>query len=199
MNDRELRQALRELPRDGASEGFERRVLEKIEALNRDDPARPPRWSTTPARRWAAVAATLTLSVALALVLARYYSQPRPETRPEMGSSAPQATAAGPAPTSNPAAAQAPAPMRGAGRPSEATLRDLRAERADLAAELAELKRLVASGPGGGAADGTGAGTGDPVLYLGGDDRVELVLDLGRLADESAGRAVPTTFRDGGS
>jgi hypothetical protein len=60
-------------------------------------------------------------------------------------------------------------------------LRELEAERARLASELDELKRL--------------AGTDDsvdPVIYLGGDDRIDLVLDVGRLARQ--GTAVPAGY-----
>jgi hypothetical protein len=65
-----------------------------------------------------------------------------------------------------------------------ARLERLQAERARLAAELQDLKQM--------------ADTTDPVIYLGGDDRVDLVLDVGRLArdqrDRRAGRIEPATY-----
>ena len=63
-------------------------------------------------------------------------------------------------------------------------LERLQAERARLAAELQDLKQM--------------ADTTDPVIYLGGDDRVDLVLDVGRLArnqlDRRSGRVEPTAY-----
>lgn len=58
--------------------------------------------------------------------------------------------------------------------PGEARRAALEAERARLAAELAELRRLTTELERDSA----------PVLYLGGDEEVDLVLDLGRLARE---------------
>lgn len=56
--------------------------------------------------------------------------------------------------------------------PAEARREALEAERAHLEAELAELRRLTTELERDSA----------PVLYLGGDEEVDLVLDLGRLA-----------------
>jgi len=58
--------------------------------------------------------------------------------------------------------------------PAEARRAALEAERARLAAELAELRRLTTEL----------REDSSPVLYLGGDEEVDLVLDLGRLARE---------------
>ena len=66
-----------------------------------------------------------------------------------------------------PGAGSAPAP-------AEARRAALEAERARLEAELAELRRLTTELERDSA----------PVLYLGGDEEVDLVLDLGRLARE---------------
>jgi hypothetical protein len=54
--------------------------------------------------------------------------------------------------------------------PRRARLEALETERALLAAELEEIRRLAAEPT--------------PVLYLGGDDEIDLVLDLGRLAQQ---------------
>lgn len=58
----------------------------------------------------------------------------------------------------------------------EARRETLEAERARLAAELAELRRLTTEL----------AEESTPVLYLGGDEEVDLVLDLGRLAQDGS-------------
>ncbi len=62
-----------------------------------------------------------------------------------------------------------------------ARLERLEAERARLSAELQELKRM--------------ADTADPVIYLGGDDRVDLVLDVGRLARRHQAGVEPAAYR----
>jgi hypothetical protein len=59
-----------------------------------------------------------------------------------------------------------------------ARLEALETERARLAVELAEIRRL--------------AEEPTPVVYLGGDDEVDLVLDLGRLARERPAGPSPT-------
>ncbi|MHB0972437.1 MAG: hypothetical protein ACYC7A_09670 [Thermoanaerobaculia bacterium] len=56
-------------------------------------------------------------------------------------------------------------------------LEQLRAERAAIAAELEELKRLTAE---------------PPVVYLGGNDQVDVVLDVSQPASD----AVPVSWRD---
>jgi len=61
---------------------------------------------------------------------------------------------------------------RAARHERQARIQGFEAERQRLAAELEEIRRLAATPP----AD-------PPVLYLGGDEDVDLVLDLGRLAD----------------
>jgi hypothetical protein len=63
-------------------------------------------------------------------------------------------------------------PGAGSPAPAEARRQTLEAERARLEAELAELRRLTTELREDSA----------PVLYLGGDEEVDLVLDLGRLA-----------------
>jgi hypothetical protein len=71
----------------------------------------------------------------------------------------------------------APAPPPAADR-APAQLGALEAEHASLAAELAEIRRLAEEPV--------------PLLYLGGDDEVDLVLDLGRLARERPRQLIPT-------
>jgi hypothetical protein len=70
---------------------------------------------------------------------------------------------------------------------AEATVTEptLDESRARLRAELEELKRQTED------LTESWAASSDPVLYVGGDDRVELVLDVDRLAAAQRGRAVP--------
>lgn len=87
---------------------------------------------------------------------------------------APLAWNLAPAPDATPG--DAPGPAR------EARLDALEAERARLVAELEALRRLAEEPV--------------PVLYLGGDDEVELVLDLGTLARaEDPARPLPADYR----
>lgn len=86
-------------------------------------------------------------------------------------------------------------PLAGSGDPAAARERRARvealeAERLRLAAELDEIRRLAAD-----------LREPAPVLYLGGDERVDLVLDLDRLIpDEARGTgATPASYRRPGS
>ena len=72
----------------------------------------------------------------------------------------------------------APALPPAAERARPARLDALEAEHASLAAELAEIRRLAEEPV--------------PLLYLGGDDEVDLVLDLGRMARERPRQPIPT-------
>lgn len=71
-------------------------------------------------------------------------------------------------------------------RERRARIEALEAERLRLAAELAEIRRLAAS-----------LREPTPVLYLGGDEDVDLVIDLDRLARERPAGigATPATYR----
>jgi pimeloyl-ACP methyl ester carboxylesterase len=73
----------------------------------------------------------------------------------------------------------------GAQRRRQARHEAFEAERQRLAAELEEIRRLAATAP-----------DPSPVLYLGGDEDVDLVLDLGRLAERRPAGATPTDYRD---
>lgn len=75
---------------------------------------------------------------------------------------------------------------RAAERERRTRIEALEAERLRLAAELEEIRRLASS-----------LREPAPVLYLGGDDEVDLVIDLDRLAQERpAGTgATPTAYR----
>ena len=74
---------------------------------------------------------------------------------------------------------------RTAGRERQARIQAFEAERRQLAAELEEIRRLAATTQG-----------ASPVLYLGGDEDVDLVLDLGRLAESRPGGTgvTPTAY-----
>ncbi len=161
MSREPLRQALRSLPRERAGADFTPRLLARLAAECRaaspPSALRGPRWRTA-----AAVVALAGLLAAGGVTLSRIASRPE---------------AAG-----DRAAPAAPAPERAARR---ARRERIEAERARLATELAELKRM--------------AGAGEPVIYLGGDDRVDLVVDVGRLARRrrsgEAGRMEPAAYR----
>ncbi len=162
MSDQELRDALRSLPRPGASPGFTRRVLSRCKRRRL-----PPSFLRT-LRPAPVVAATLALALALAAPFVLPVAD-GPESAPAV---------------SDPRAAEGRPIESGSAEPSRERLR---AERARLAAELEELKRLAASP--------------DPMLYVGGDDRYELVLDVERMAAARAGRSggpVPATYRTTG-
>lgn len=158
MSDQELRDALRSLPRHGASPGFTRRVLSRCERG----------WLPSSLLRTLRPAPVAAAALALALAIAAPFVLPVADG-PEVADS----RAAG----KRPAGASITEPRR----------ERLRAERARLAAELEELKRLATSP--------------EPVLYVGGDERYELVLDVGRLAAARAdrsGRPIPATYRTTG-
>lgn len=150
-----LREALRSLPRERAGADFTPRLMARLAEEERRTPAPRSHWLGP---RWRTAAAAAALAVLLAAVgLALFH------------------LAGAPAPGD--ASAAAPASRR-------ARIEQFEAERARLAAELQELKRM--------------ADTEDPVIYLGGDDRVDLVLDVGRLArryqDDEGRRVEPAAY-----
>lgn len=162
MSDQELRDALRSLPRHGASPGFTRRVLSRCER------SRLPLSLLRSLRPAPVVAVVLALALAIAVPFVLPVAD-GPESAP--------AAAGSRFAEARPVGARAAEPRR----------EQLRAERARLAAELEELKRLAASP--------------DPVLYVGGDDRYELVLDVERMAAARAdrsGRPLPAGVRTTG-
>lgn len=198
MNDQQLRRALRDLPRHRPADGFARRTLARLDESRA--PAAGPRSGHSLGWTLGRAAAVAAMLVAAAVILTRLpvaHRQPAPDVR-STAVSAPAQADPGDLGAGRTAASADRSPER------QAALRELRAERDRLAAELDALKRqfrtgTAGSGPSGlGAAPGSGnearfdAPSGDPVLYLGGDDRVDLVLDLGRLAAERGGGAVPT-------
>ena len=161
-----------------------------------------------------AAAAALVLAVVAGAMLVRVLERnPATTPSPSAPSASQAAASTPPAPAGDPgqltADAQPPAAEPTLVRPAAGTVRSpqrqaelaaLRAEHDRLADELRALRRQIRpesarsdglSGSGGvGAAVLTAAGlhpeptSGDPLLYLGGNDRVDLVLDLGRLAAE---------------
>lgn len=62
---------------------------------------------------------------------------------------------------------------------ARALLEEIRAEHERLERELSELEA---------------ASSGAPVLYLGGDESVDLVLDVGRVPERPAGRVQPASY-----
>ena len=192
MNDQELRRALRDLPRHGASDGFTRRTLARIEGCAAPDAADgPPRPATWGPGRVAAAAALLVAAIGLLTLL------PGPAGKSAGDGRTGGRPAASPTSPASPISPISPTSAASTGR--RADLRELRAERDRLAAELDELKRQLHAAPAAGSNLRVEPTAGDPVLYLGGDDRIDLVLDLGRLAAERGEGVVPTASRGGSS
>ncbi|MGD2116267.1 MAG: hypothetical protein PVG07_14525 [Acidobacteriota bacterium] len=182
MTDQDLRRALRSLPRHRASSGFTGRVLKGCDRASPSArsrlglgpfpwiPTRIPTWIRPSGPITAGAAGALMLLILLVLLI-RAASPPalqRPTGVPEQDAVA--AAATGPA-LDDPRTERA------------------RLERARLRAELDELKRLAED------LNETWAEETEPVLYVGGDDRFELVLDVQRLAAEQAGRPKPAAYR----
>lgn len=186
MNDQDLRRALRDLPREGASDGFTRRTLARLDDAPASEPVGRLLSSWTLGR--AAAAAALLLAVATAVTLVpvldrRATRHERPAVAADGGPTAEAAEAAEAA-----RAAERSRPGTATGADRLAALRELRAERDRLATEIEDFKRELHGGSPGGVPTDRRADlrdpAGDPMLYLGGDDRVDLVLDLGRLATD---------------
>jgi hypothetical protein len=137
MNDQELSEILRSLPKEKAGEDFTARLLTRLDAA-------PPTSSAWSLQRWPRH--RLVLAASLCLILfggifgARHWQ--RVEAR----------------------------------REALAELAELRGEQRALERELAELVALTRS---------------DPVVYLGGSEEVDVVIDLGNLARRQQGSARP--------
>ncbi len=154
-----LREALRSLPRERAGANFTPRLMARLAEERR----LPALWSLRGRLSWRSTWQTAAAAVVLAgLLAAGGVALSRLAGGSEAGGAIPAA----------------PASRR-------ARIERFEAERAHLAAELQELKRM--------------ADTEDPVIYLGGDDRVDLVLDVGRLArqyrDDDGRRVEPAAYR----
>lgn len=140
MNDQELRQTLRRLPRQEASKELTPRLLARLEAQKRRLmvfglylPANLPRWA----------AAGFVLVAVLGLVLGRDRESSSPDEPARVSANAP------------------PAPLE---RLPGDDLAGLRREHRQLLLEVRELQRLVEGG--------------EPVLYLGGNDRFDVFYPL---------------------
>jgi len=134
MNDQELSEILRALPKERVGEDFTARLLARLDAS-------PAVTSSTVSPRRFALAAALCLAVLGGGIVGAWHWQ-RVEAR----------------------------------REALAELEELRGEQRALEHELAELVALTRS---------------DPVVYLGGSEEVDLVIDLGNLARRRQGSAVP--------
>lgn len=168
----DLGRALRDLPRERAAAGFTRRVLDRLDATN-GSPLPMPRARRFAAIRWAA--ASVLAAVALTALIARVAREVDP--LPEIAQGPPPAAVTetsppeAPAPTTAPAHSAAPAaptaaPTGSASRTER--LAALDAERARIARELAEIRRLAREPL--------------PVVYVGGDETVDFVVDLQSLS-----------------
>jgi hypothetical protein len=178
--DRALGRALRDLSRERAAAGFTRRVLDRLDSMNgspvpRRFAALGSGWSGE--LRWAAGSALAAVALGTLVTLVALELDPPPEGAEvpppaAVAEAAPAAPAirAVPEPMVNrvvaPAAAPAASPDRLALRAEN--LAALDAERVRIAHELAELRRLAREPL--------------PVVYVGGDETVDFVVDLQSLS-----------------
>lgn len=138
MNDQQLSEILRSLPKERAGGDFTAELLARLEA---SPPATSSRWS----RHRVVLAACLCLALLGGIVGAWHWQRvdvQRVDAR----------------------------------RQARAELEELRGEQRALERELAELVALTRS---------------EPVVYLGGSEEVDLVIDLGNLARRRQGMARP--------
>lgn len=172
----DLGRALRGLPRERAAAGFTRRVLDRLDSTNGSTVpmARARRFA---ALRWAAPSALA--AVALAALIARVALEvdPLPEItegpRPAAVAEAtppetPEPPAAPATPTASATIPVAQAATPPGSRSRAERLAALDAERARIARELAEIRRLAREPL--------------PVVYVGGDESVDFVVDLQSLS-----------------
>jgi hypothetical protein len=179
--DDEIRRALADLPRQEAPEGFTAAVLRRLDE--------PPRRRSAPFDRWplagGALAATTAVLV-LAIVSWPRLGPPAPSPQASGGPSAGEpattgAAAAGMGATETPietAAVQKVALE--AAREARTALERLRREHRRLEQDLRSL--------------GAFTGDGSGVIYLGGDESLDLVLDLG---SDAPWASAPTRRPDG--
>lgn len=133
MNDDRLKSLLKSLPRQEASPGFTRRVLERLDGGGARGAAGVAGWSSL---RWA-MAGAFAVVAAFVAGWAIFVAQPTV------------------APNGN----------------AETRRADLRAEHEELMRELESLRRE--------------ASTTSPMVYLGGTDQLDVVIDLGRKSRSS--------------
>jgi hypothetical protein len=175
--DPDLGRALRGLPRVRAAAGFTRRVLDRLDSTN-GSPV--PRTREVGGLQWAAASALAALALALLVALnapevdpgrvespAREARTPVATPAPEPVVTPPPFPPSPPTPPAPPAAATRSASTPQPERRSE-RLAALNAERARIARELAEIRRL--------------AHEPLPVVYVGGDETVDFVVDLQSLS-----------------
>lgn len=176
MSDDPLAKALRSLPRERAGRSFTEEVLARLDE-------EPPRrgFRLAPTLAVAAVAAALAAAVALPLLVGGgdAHRQPEPGMARGPGELARLGEVEPPSPAAAPPAAPPPAVLV-----RHARLAQLRRQQEQLAAELAALKRLAAEPV--------------PVIYLGGDEETDVVLDVGELARHRAEAGVrPAVYGPG--
>lgn len=166
--EQELRRALAELPRERAAEGFTEQVLRRLDETAAASRVRKHRFRRfllgQPALAGAAAVAALAVAVLVGVLVVSRGPGPADdgavptEDEPTLAVAQPTAPTA-PAETSSPVS-ETP----GAGRQQiAATLDELRRERLRLERDLRDLRVLA---------------EGSRVLYIGGDENLDFVLDL---------------------
>lgn len=206
-SDREVQQALADLPRERAADGFTDRVLRSLDET--PPPARPFflhfRWRHRWQRRWQPVlagsaVAALLVAVLLATGVLRPASDPTHESGIEPqepifasadgpgtpGTEAPSVALPPETPETavKPPAAVSPAAASDRRTETVARLEELRREHTRLVRDLRGLRELA---------------DGSQVIYIGGDESLDFVLDLQTEMPPAGGPDVrPATHRGGG-
>ncbi|MDY7092213.1 MAG: hypothetical protein SX243_04490 [Acidobacteriota bacterium] len=163
MNDRELRQALSELPQERAGEDFTARVLQRLDSLEAPESKSSPGWFSNPWAMPAAAALGTVLVVGLLVAVLSAWpgglfddgadsmasvgeeaAGPRDAVAEGAAAQIPDSRAALPVAVANPEVAEGSEP-RNPGEASSRSLRaqQLRAEQRRLAQELVELRRQM--------------------------------------------------------
>jgi|GEM_PF-984694 len=174
--DREIRQALADLPRDRADDGFTDRVLRRLDEIPPQAPRDP--WRPWPHFRWqpvlagAAFAALLVVALLAAGILRPSQDPTQSPVQDARASESPQPVfaaadgpgAEGPSVSLPPTAAQeTDEPRRDTRSETVARLEELRQEHTRLVRDLRGLRELA---------------EGSQVIYIGGDESLDFVLDL---------------------
>ncbi len=174
--DDALRRLLKRLPKETASDDFTSRTLARLHEERHAAPSAParfePRATARPYVRPLMLVAAAALLLAVAIPLLRGALDAQGTAGPPQRASAPDDA---------PARTPASPPVRTAATPARAAELDaLRREHATLERELAGLRERAL--PGG------------EVVWIGGDESVDFVLDLGRLSRARAGAGSGSSY-----
>lgn len=167
--DRLLRK-LREAPPPRAGADFTVRVLARLDAPRRGASAHWLPRLTLPA---VALAATFVVAASLLLTEGQIPEPPEPNVAQPASASSARVLSAAPATSAIPGVAPALASDSLRAQRVRRMLAQIRSEHGRLESDLRRLRQADR----------------EPVLYVGGDERVDLIVDLGRVRDRPARRA----------